>query len=101
MNNQYISKMEKKKSTRGGKRANAGRKPKAEEVKLIEKLTPLDALAFRQLKKGVTSGNYKFLELFLKYRWGNPKSTVDVTSGGESFSKPIIDFFSTDEDINK
>ena len=30
----------------GGKRKGAGRKPKAEEVNLIEKLTPLEPLAF-------------------------------------------------------
>lgn len=31
---------------RGGKREGSGRKPKQEEVQLIEKLTPLEPLAF-------------------------------------------------------
>ena len=33
-------------STHGGKREGAGRKPKAEEIKLVEKRTPLAPLAF-------------------------------------------------------
>ena len=37
----------------GGKRIGAGRKPKAEEQKLIEKLTPLNELALDSLKKGL------------------------------------------------
>ncbi len=37
---------------RGGKRKGAGRKPKAEELNLIEKLTPLEPLAFEALEAG-------------------------------------------------
>ncbi len=43
----------------GGKREGAGRKPKTEEVKLIEKLTPLEPLAFEALKKGLEKGDFK------------------------------------------
>ena len=40
-------------STHGGKRAGAGRKAKAEEQKLIENLTPMNATALESLKKGL------------------------------------------------
>ena len=37
----------------GGKREGAGRKPKADELELIEKLSPLHDLAMDALKKGL------------------------------------------------
>ena len=40
-----------KRKFNGGKREGAGRKPKSEESKLIEKLSPLEPLAFAALKK--------------------------------------------------
>ena len=36
----------------GGKRDGAGRKTKADELQLIEKLTPLEPLAYAALMKG-------------------------------------------------
>lgn len=78
---------------RGGKRPGAGRKPKSEEQALIEKLNPLDELAFKTLKKGITAGNYKFLELYMKYKYGSPKQSMDITSDGEGFNMPLIQFF--------
>ena len=36
----------------GGKRQGAGRKSKSEEIELIEKLTPLEPLAFAALEQG-------------------------------------------------
>jgi hypothetical protein len=63
----------------GGKRAGAGRKPKAEEVALIERLSPLDDLAFAELKKGIERGSFPHLKLFHDYRWGKPRETKDIT----------------------
>ncbi len=62
----------------GGKRIGAGRKPKAEEIKLIERLTPLADEAFKQLKKGVEAGDFKFVQMYLHYFAGKPKETKDV-----------------------
>jgi hypothetical protein len=67
------------KSKAGGKRINAGRKPKAEEVALIEKLTPLEPLAFAALEKGLEKGDFKFTQLFYNYYAGKPRETKDVT----------------------
>jgi len=63
----------------GGKRAGAGRKPKEEEIALIERLSPLDDLAFAELKKGIERGSFPHLKLFHDYRWGKPRETKDIT----------------------
>jgi hypothetical protein len=81
---------------KGGRREGAGRKPKIEEIELIERLTPLDDLAFETLKKGLQSRNcYPFLKTFMEYRYGKPKETkaIDLTSGGQPFSlKDLLSF---------
>ncbi len=63
---------------KGGKREGAGRKPKATEIELIELLTPLDAIAFKALEKGVKAGEYQFIKLFFEYRYGKPKQQIDI-----------------------
>jgi paraquat-inducible protein A len=52
-------------SKHGGKREGAGRKPKADELELIEKLTPLHDLAMDALKKGLENGQYQFVQLYM------------------------------------
>jgi hypothetical protein len=63
----------------GGKRDGAGRKSKAEEVNLIEKLTPLEDAAFLALKEGVERGDFKYVQLFYNYYAGKPRETKDIT----------------------
>jgi len=63
----------------GGKRVGAGRKSKAEEISLIEKLSPLEDTAFEALKKGVEKGDFKFVQLFYNYYAGKPRETKDIT----------------------
>ena len=79
--------MEDKRKYNGGNK-NAGRKPKAEEVALIEKLTPLEPLAFAALEKGLEKGDFKFTQLFYNYYAGKPRETKDVTLTTE---QPIFD----------
>lgn len=81
----------------GGKREGAGRKPKAEEIELIERLSPMDDLALQKLKEGVSSGDFKFIQLFMNYRYGRPKEKKDITSNGESLNFGSIDWFKSDE----
>ena len=73
--------MDKRKNNGGNK--NAGRKSKAEEVKMIERLSPLEPMAFASLKKGVESGNFKFVQLFYHYYAGKPKETKDINLSSE------------------
>tara|TARA_E500000318_G_scaffold108780_1_gene120356 strand:- start:529 stop:759 length:231 start_codon:yes stop_codon:yes gene_type:complete len=63
----------------GGKRNGAGRKSKADEINLIEKLSPLEDSAFMALKDGVEKGDFKYVQLFYNYYAGKPRETRDIT----------------------
>lgn len=62
-----------------GGHKTAGRKSKAEEVQLIERLTPLEPQAFEALKKGLERGDFKYVQLFYNYYAGKPKETKDIS----------------------
>jgi hypothetical protein len=87
--NQSFSIMDKRKDN-GGNREGAGRKPKILEIELIERLSPMEDEALKQLAEGVKSGDYRFVSLYLAYRYGKPKESLDVKSNGESINMPII-----------
>ena len=57
----------------------AGRKPKSEEIKLVERLSPLEDDALKALTEGVKSGDIKWVTLYLNYYLGKPKETKDIT----------------------
>jgi hypothetical protein len=78
----------------GGKREGAGRPPKADELLLIEKLSPLDEEAFKQLKDGIRSGDFQYVKMFFEYRFGKPKQTIDQNTTGSMqiiWNEAIID----------
>jgi hypothetical protein len=77
-------------ANRGGARPNSGRKPKADELKLIESLSAYDELAKNALLKGVEEGQFNYIKLFLEYRYGKPKQQVDITSMDESIQRLLI-----------
>ena len=83
-------------STNGGKRIGAGRKPKAEEQKLIEKLTPLNDLALESLKKGLEKKEQWAVKLYFEYFYGRPQQRVDVTSNEETLNMPLITFIDSE-----
>lgn len=61
-----------------GGHKTAGRKSKAEEVQLIERLTPLEPKAFEALKAGIEKGDFKYVQLFYNYYAGKPRETKDI-----------------------
>ena len=63
----------------GGKRTGSGRKSKADELNLIEKLSPLEGAAYQALKIGGENGDFKYVQLFYNYYAGKPKETKDIT----------------------
>lgn len=75
---------------RGGKRNNAGRKSKNQEIKLIERLTPLADYAFEALEKGLKEQSPFYVKLWFEYFYGKPKQQIDHTSDGEKINIPII-----------
>ena len=78
--------MDKRKNNGGHK--TAGRKSKAEEVQMIERLTPLEPKAFEALKKGIDKGDFKYVQMFYHYYAGKPKETKDITINSE---QPLFD----------
>lgn len=61
----------------GGVRPNAGRKSKAEEQSLIEKLTPLEPKAFEALQNAIMDEKDWAVKLFFQYKFGMPKQVID------------------------
>ena len=80
----------------GGKREGAGRKPKAEEQKLIENLTPMNPLALESLQKGLEKKEQWAVKLFFEYFYGKPQQRVDVTTNDESINMTLINFVDTE-----
>jgi len=78
--------MDKRKNNGGHK--TAGRKSKAEEIQMIERLTPLEPKAFKALEKGVEKGDFKYVQMFYHYYAGKPKETKDITINSE---QPLFD----------
>tara|TARA_R110002074_G_C12039396_1_gene618480 strand:+ start:86 stop:349 length:264 start_codon:yes stop_codon:yes gene_type:complete len=66
----------------GGARQGAGRKPKADEMKLIERLDKLidKDEAISKLGELVAKGDMRAVQLYLSYRYGKPKESVDINS---------------------
>jgi hypothetical protein len=73
---------------RGGFREGSGRKPKADEIKLIEKLDEIidKDTVVKKLNELITEGNFNALKLYFEYRYGKPKESIDLTSKGESLA---------------
>lgn len=61
-----------------GGHKTAGRKSKAEEIALVEKLGPLEPLAFNALEEGLKNKDFKFVQLFYNYYAGKPRETKDI-----------------------
>ena len=66
----------------GGARQGAGRKPKADEIKLIERLDSIidKDEAVGKLGELVTKGDIRALQMYLSYRYGKPKESIDLNS---------------------
>ena len=64
----------------GGARKGAGRKPKVEEQKLIEKLSPLQPHAYKALDNALKEEQGWAVKLFFEYMYGKPKQTIDQTT---------------------
>jgi hypothetical protein len=77
----------------GGARENAGRKSKAEEQSLIEKLTPLEPLAFAALQSALEDGKDWAVKLFFQYNFGMPKQVIDQHNTHEVNNFSIKDLY--------
>jgi hypothetical protein len=62
-----------------GVKGKSGRKPDDVNLAIIERLTPLDDKAFEMLKQGIEAGDFKFIRLYLLYRWGAPRQMTEIS----------------------
>lgn len=67
-----------------GGHSNGGRKSKAEEQKLVERLSPLNDLALTALKNALEKGSQWAVKLYFEYYYGKPTKVVEI---GSSFDK--------------
>ncbi|WP_088340535.1 hypothetical protein [Robiginitalea sediminis] len=63
--------------SRGGVRPGAGRKSKAEEQELVEKLSPLEPIAFKALTEALSEGQRWAVRLYFEYMYGRPAQQVN------------------------
>jgi len=87
-------------SQHGGARPGAGRKPKADEERLIERmefvLSSDDVLD--KLRVRVLEGDLQAIKLWMSYRFGMPSQSVDLTTGGDKLEeRPSIIFTNADK----
>ena len=68
--------------------SQSGRKNKSDEIAMIERLSPLDEIAFEQLTKGIERGEFAYVKLYFLYRWGKPKQIQEITVNSE---QPLFD----------
>jgi len=77
--------------TKGNK--GGGRKTKADELKLIERLDEIiDKDEALQTLAKMAKKDFRALQLYLNYRWGKPKEKMDITTNEESLNIPVIRF---------
>ena len=80
--------MDKRENNKGTVGNKGGRPSKSDEVKMIERLSPLEPKAFKALEKGVEDGDFKYVQLFYNYYAGKPKETKDISINSE---QPLFD----------
>ena len=81
---------------RGGRRLGAGRKPKADELKLVEKLDNVidNEIALKKLGELIAKGDIRAIQIYFNYRYGKPKEKIDINSseGLNTSFKDLIRF---------
>ena len=84
--------MDNRKNNKGTIGNKGGRPSKAEEVAMIERLSPMQHKAYEALEKGVEAGDFKFVQLYFNYYAGKPKETKDITLNNEQPIFSLGDF---------
>ncbi len=62
----------------GGRREGSGRKSKAEEQNLCEKLSPLEDKVFKQLDNAIGNGESWAIKMYFEYMYGRPRDKKDI-----------------------
>lgn len=74
--------MEDGRKNNGGAREGAGRRPKADEIKVIEQMDAVmvPEKVWESLSKRVKEGNTNAIKTWLQYRFGMPKQIIEQTN---------------------
>ena len=72
----------------GGKREGAGRKPKADEEQLTKMMDRILAPEkfWTKVSKMVEAEEGQAIRIWAAYRYGQPKQSMDVTTGGDKLT---------------
>jgi len=82
---------------KGGYRENSGRKSKAEEQGLIEKLSPLEPIAFLALTEALNEKKDWAVKLFFQYNFGMPKQIIESDNNHTINSFNIKEIFKVED----
>ena len=89
-----------RKNNRGTPGNKGGRKPKADEITMIQNMdaTKAPAEVWQALAARVDMGDTIAIKTWLSYRYGQPKQTVDHQSSDGSMSPPrtLADIYEDD-----
>ena len=71
-----------------GGNKNAGRKPKADEVKVAEEMDAvlIPKAVWQALAEKVKEGDGQCIKTWLSYRYGMPKQSTDITTNGDNIN---------------
>ena len=72
--------MDNRSNNKGTKGNKGGRPPKAEEQKLIERLSPLANAGYKALEDALKDGQGWAVKLFFEYLYGKPKQSIEQTT---------------------
>lgn len=74
--------MEDGRKNNGGAREGAGRRPKADEIKVIEQMDAVlvPERVWESLAKRVKEGETNAIKTWLQYRFGMPKQIIEQTN---------------------
>jgi len=71
-----------------GGNKNAGRKPKADEIKIAEEMDAvlIPKAVWQALAEKVKEGDGQCIKTWLSYRYGMPKQSTDITTNGDNIN---------------
>jgi hypothetical protein len=78
------------KDKRGGKREGAGRKPKSEELRLVEKLSPYEDDILTVIVRNAKAGEAAFVKMYMEYLHGKPKQQIETIGEGNKLTIEIV-----------
>lgn len=86
---------------RGGARPGAGRPSKADELKLLDKLSPMEPLWIEAMKSGLSKKDFNYVKLFSDYFYGKPKESVQMDLEGDVSHEVVFKVIRANGDTNK